>query len=919
LRALVVHALFFLSGISGLVYQVVWVRQFGNLFGNSVHSAAAVSGVFLCGLGLGSWWAGRWVDRRWRADSRSALRAYGGFELAIAALGLGIAGVLPWLEPLSAAISRYEVGPEGWSELSAGSHALRHAAAAVLLAPITFLMGGTLTLLIRHLVASELSAAGWRIGALYGVNTLGAACGAFLTDFALIPRLGITATELVAVGLNAAAGLGALGLARGPTTAARAAAPPAPVAPVAAPPAPAARAAAPVTGDARGRLLWTAAALFCSGLAAMGLQILWFRHLTGIVGSYRSVFSLLLTVILVGLWLGSTLGGLLARRLGRAALLYAAFQTGVVVATLAALAGAARPGFGAVPPGIAARWLEASAPGRVVLELGIDLWPILLLVGAPALLMGCVYPLANAHVQDVESEVGGRAGLLYLANTAGNLVGSLLAGFALLPLLGIQNSAGLLAGVGALAVFALARSGRAGAEADRPAPDRALPPAALAAAGLVLALALGAWSLLPPDRLLAPSVPRDFAPGQRVLAVSEGLHETLAVIEVPGVERRLFTNGHSMSSSHRFAQRYMRLFAHVPLLQMEEPRSVLVVCFGVGNTLHAASLHPSVERLEAVDLSENVVRHGAWFAGSNGGVLGDPRVHVFVNDGRQHLRMQPPGSYDLVTLEPPPISYAGVAGLYSREFYALARSRLRQGGAVTQWLPAYQVDAPATLSIVRAFLDVFPDAVLLSGYQSEFILLGSTSGPPQIDLDALRRRLRERPEVKRDLRRIDVETPTALVGTFVADAGTLAEAAAGVRPVTDDHPLMEYSVRSRLFETRLPPAIFGLSRVERWCPSCFRDGAPRDAVAHLPGHLAALDAWYAEDAFRIHRSREAASYSPRPRPPGDPAAQAAVRASRYLGRFIRVPEAPLAREGVRSAARAGSSDPWPARGPCPAC
>ena len=91
MRSLAIHALFFLSGISGLVYQVVWVRQFGNLFGNSVHSAAAVSGVFLCGLGLGSWLGGRWIDRRWRSDAGCALRAYGKFELGIAALGLGIA------------------------------------------------------------------------------------------------------------------------------------------------------------------------------------------------------------------------------------------------------------------------------------------------------------------------------------------------------------------------------------------------------------------------------------------------------------------------------------------------------------------------------------------------------------------------------------------------------------------------------------------------------------------------------------------------------------------------------------------------------------------------------------------------------------------------------------------------------------
>ena len=206
-----VLALYLLSGVSGLVYQVVWVRQFGNVFGNSVYSASAVSGVFLCGLGLGSLWFGRFVDRRARRGEARPLRTYGFLELGIAALGLAIALALPALEGLSAGLSRYERGAEGWFELSLPSHVGRHASAVVLLAPITFLMGGTFTLLMRHLLERDLALAGWRTSLLYGVNTGGAALGAFLTDFALIPSLGVFRTELVAVALNAVAGLGALG------------------------------------------------------------------------------------------------------------------------------------------------------------------------------------------------------------------------------------------------------------------------------------------------------------------------------------------------------------------------------------------------------------------------------------------------------------------------------------------------------------------------------------------------------------------------------------------------------------------------------------------------------------------------------------------------------------------------------------
>ena len=176
------------------MYQVVWVREFGNLFGNNVYSAAIVTAVFMGGLGVGGAVVGRWSDRIYRGDARRPLRAYGLFELGIAVIGLSLALTFPRLEALSAAVASYRIGPEGWYELALGSHILVYAVAVVALAPITFLMGGTLTLLIRHLLTRDLSLAGRRIGALYGVNALGVAFGAFVSDFALIPALGIFQT-----------------------------------------------------------------------------------------------------------------------------------------------------------------------------------------------------------------------------------------------------------------------------------------------------------------------------------------------------------------------------------------------------------------------------------------------------------------------------------------------------------------------------------------------------------------------------------------------------------------------------------------------------------------------------------------------------------------------------------------------------
>src|SRR5262249_28116569 len=149
--------------------------------------------------------------------------------------------------------------------------------------------------------------------------------------------------------------------------------------------------------------------------------------------------------------------------------------------------------------------------------------------------------------------------------------------------------------------------------------------------------------------------------------------------------------------------------------------------------------------------------------------LEDPRVSVFVNDGRQHLRMVPPGSYDLITLEPPPIAHAGVSSLYSKEFYELVRSRLADSGWFTQWFPVSQLHGSEALALVRAFVDVFPASVMLSGNARELLLVGTTLPSPALDLGALVRRLEERPRVAEDLAKVDLGRIEELVGTFAAD------------------------------------------------------------------------------------------------------------------------------------------------------
>jgi spermidine synthase len=592
-----------------------------------------------------------------------------------------------------------------------------------------------------------------------------------------------------------------------------------------------------------------------SGFAAMGTEIVWFRHLSILLGGFRAVFSLLLTVILAGIGAGSLAAGFLCRRWqeapaedARPAQCWMVAQGLFVAFTLLGLATADAGAIDQIVVADRASRLVESGVTRAFTEWWFNARPILFEVGLPALLMGFSFPFANAMIQRAEQSVARRAGMLYLFNTIGAVCGSLAAGFLLLPSLGIQGSVTFLAAAAGLAVVPLyfARATDAGGAA------------AMAASLLIAGVAIGLWIVLPPAYIVARAVPQ--LESERSVALSEGLTEVINVIETPGKGRTLLTNGHPMSSTTRLSQRYMRALAHIPLLAMEHPETVLVIGFGVGNTTHAATLHPSVRRVEVADLSRGILAHAGYFSDVNRDVLRDPRVVVFVNDGRQHLQMQRPGSYDLITLEPPPIGYAGVAALYSREFYALARTRLTPGGYISQWLPAYQVPAQTTLAMIRAFVEVFPQAVLISGSEAELLLIGSNDSHVEIEPERLARGLSSAPAVYADLRRLDLGTVREIVGSFVGSAGTLAEATRDSVPVTDDRPTQEYDVMSLLNAGEsVPGAVVDLGQVAAWCPKCFVDQKPVPLAEGLDTYLALLGRAYVASAADVGRARSLAA------------------------------------------------------------
>jgi predicted membrane-bound spermidine synthase len=732
---------FFLSGAAALLFENLWFQRAGLAFGNSVWASSLVLAAFMGGLALGNGLAG-WLGPRVRRPAR----AYGLLELVIAATGVAIVLGMPVATPLVAQALR----PLADAPLLA--HAVRLGAAfAILLLPATA-MGATLPLLVAELHRSD-PRFGLALGRLYGWNTLGAVVGAVAGEAALLAWLGVRGTAYVAGGLNLVAAAGAFFVAH--RVAVRA---PAPV-PVAPPPLP--RRTAPLL-----------AAAFAAGGVLLGLEVIWFRFLTLFTLPGSLAFAWMLAVVLLGIGLGGLLGGRwLARHAGAAQLAPA------LLAAAALLCVGSYAGFEHV---LARLSVAARLAWWGVLVQGLALMlPVSLASGVLFTLLG--------EALDREAPAGTRsAGLLTLANTTGAMLGALAAGFVLLPGLGIERSLRLLAAVYLAAavllwLFAL-----------RPAGRRQAVALAFALGGAALAVG----PLFPAGRMqsryLHVPIESFLATGDaHVAAVRESLTETILYLrtDVLGEPHhyRLVTNSHSMSSTLFNAQRYMRLFVWLPVALHPEPRRALLISYGVGTTAKALTDTRELERIDVVDVSRDIVEMNdiVWDDPAQHPAR-DPRVRVHIEDGRHFLQTRDE-RYDLITGEPPPPKNAGIVSLYTREFFALARGRLADGGWLSYWLPVHAFQPAEAYAVIHAFCDVFPDCSLWSGSGLDWILLGSRGAGGPIPADRFTAQWRD-PVVAGRMRALGVEIPEQLGTLYLAGPEELREIARATPPLVDDWP-----------------------------------------------------------------------------------------------------------------------------------
>ncbi|GAB5100472.1 fused MFS/spermidine synthase [Caballeronia sp. HLA56] len=736
--------LLFASGGAALIYQVLWVRQLTLVVGIEVQAVTVAISAFFAGLALGGWLFGKLADRSMRP-----WLLYAGLELAVLGLGPGATHALAHSAALFATLQE-RAGPLAW-----------FLPFALVGAP-AIAMGGTLPVLMRATGASrqDIGSAG---GRLYAANTAGAIAGALLPVFVLIPLLGVQGSAYAAALLNACAAIGAMLLMR------RAAVQNGSLDD------PAARASAASSGSRIAIALYAVA-----GGIALGYEVIWSQAIGQFVSTRSFAFSIVLATYLLGLALGSAIAARHAQRIRDP---WSAFGVLIALAGLAAFAGVACVG----------DWLSLAQ--RHAADFGLSVTGNMLasmsagfavaacvIVLVPTILLGAAFPFALAMAADGDtahgSGIASRVGRVVAMNTAGGIGGTLFAGFVLIPSLGLIRSLGLLAVAASLIGLSAALSARSAQKAG-----------IWASAGIA-AISVAVSIVVPSDRL---GVLLAKAHHGSLAYYEESSGGTVAVLE-QGPEaqrfRRLYIQGVSNSGDAMTSLRYMRLQALLPLIvHAGAPRSALVIGLGTGITAGALLAWPGLEKRVVAELLPAVVRASPAFAG-NYDVSADPRIELRAGDGRREL-LSRDERYDLVTLEPPPPSAAGVVNLYSTQFYRLAAARLNERGIVAQWLPIATQNEQETRSLIRSFMQVFPHAALFTTEFHEMMLIGSRE-PLTLDVPRIRERLAQ-PDVARALNEVGIGSAEALLATYVADGPALAYYAADARPVTDDDPRIEYA------------------------------------------------------------------------------------------------------------------------------
>lgn len=767
---LAVLVLFFLSGACGLVYEVVWMRMLTVIFGATAFATSTILAAFFTGLALGGAIFGRIIDR-----GRSPLKVYAVLEGGIGLFAFLMPLLLSGVTGLYVGIAR-QLGL-GFSGTSLVIFVLSF---LVLVIPAT-LMGGTLPVMVKFFARRE-EEVGLRVGQLYALNTLGAVVGTMAAGFFLILMLGVREAAYAAGAVNLAIAGTVFLVARALKDEDTA---PAPEETEGAGGSAREAGRAEEEGEAEedgGRAaasprtvrlaLW---AMGVGGFCALALEVFWTRALVFFLDNSTHAFTTILTAFLLGIGIGSLF---IAPFLDRGRRLLG--WLGVLEILIGISAILALPVLNALPS-VFERMADAPLDGALRWKwMGARFLNTLPVVLVPTTLMGMAFPLAARIYTTSLGRMGTSLGTIYAVNTLAGVVGSLLAGFLLIPLVGVQNGILLVAGVNLLmgVILVVNEPGMGGTFRWT-----------TGAAAVLAFMALGA---LPRggDTAMLSSYYEELET-DRVLHYEEGTGGTVKVYRDVYGDRIISVNGFPVAGEPPEYQDAQKALAHFPLLlsPVESPR-VAIVGFGAGGTSWGVMQH-DVAFVHCIELVSAVPRAAVWFPEVNHGVLDLSGYELILNDGRNHIQVTDQ-EYDIISVDATSPKMAGNGSLYTRDFYEVMRERLSEDGIAVQWIPYHLLSDGEVRMTIASFQSVFPHTSLwFSPLRQNATLIG-TMRELSIDYQGLVEDFRDE-GIRSELRYVNVGDPLGLLATFIMGEEALRGYVGTMRDNTDNHPYLEFT------------------------------------------------------------------------------------------------------------------------------
>ena len=741
------------------------------VFGHTVFSVSIVLAAFMAGLGFGSYFCGYAIDhigdekRHLRGDSLEG-NPPEGWRTSTPLLIYGWIEILTFLvcSIVSLILFEFSVVYSWLSSFIPGSIAIQNTVKSLLAFALMFipasLIGATLPIITKYYITDN-TKLGSQVGILYCINTLGAALGCLLAGFFLIAAFGVLQTVLGAALLNLFVGVSAIRIYQESGGTFKSLRLP--------------RFTRPSFEWRKEQRIWMAVSFVC-GFTALAYEVLWTRLLVFSISSTVYSFSMMLGVFLLGITLGSLLVVVVFRLNLNLRTVLIFLQAGIGLYVIGSLYN--------MDQLLSAPWnsYNLQKPAFVFGRYFIDSSALMLL---PAIALGMSFPILIKMMHGGYEHVGKGTGQIYGANTFGAILGSLFTGFLFLPRLGTQQSLLLVATLNLLMMMYLFRKGNYLTKTLRKIMTAVL-------AGIILVVNIG----MPPD-LLDRFFMRDSASQKdirKLLYFEEGLTDTVAVFKdnygiLDPDAKRLVTNGVSMSAVNFIASRYMKLLAHIPILLVDNPEEVLVVCFGTGQTTGAAAIHPKVKAVDSVDLSESVIKAGNVFSSQNYNALKNEKVNIVLQDGRNHLLITQK-MYDVITSEPPPPRTAFTVNLYTKEYYEMALRHLKPSGIMTQWIPLHSQGKHEVAMHFKTFLSVFPHAIAWMPVANEMVIIGSNR-PIDIDFEKLKERFSD-PVVSRVMQEIQIPDAFSFLGNIWFLENQMNDLARSQPEITDNRPAIEF-------------------------------------------------------------------------------------------------------------------------------